>query len=218
MPWGITKGPRAVGGIAEHPTTAVVHRMERNLVDHGGTAQTEYMRYPCMWLLLLSLLLLLFPVSSHRTAFSSPSPEPSWRWPLESPVEVLRPFDPPEQRWLPGHLGVDLAAEPGQEVYAAGPGRVRFAGEVAGVGVVSVVHGDLHTTYLPVEPSVARGELVTDQPLGTLAAEPRHCPDRTCLHWGLLRGTTYLDPLSLLGLGQVRLLPLPGGIRSPAHF
>ena len=171
-----------------------------------------------MWLLLLSLFLLLFPVSSHRTAFSSPSSGPSWRWPLAPPIEVVRPFDPPEQRWLPGHLGVDLAAEPGQEVYAAGPGRVRFAGEVAGVGVVSVVHGDLHTTYLPVEPSVSLGEPVTDQPLGTLAADPQHCPGRPCLHWGLLRGSTYLDPLSLLGLGQVRLLPLPRGIRSPAHF
>lgn len=208
---------------------AVVHRIESDLVEHGGTAHTEYMRYPCMWLLLLSLSLVLFPISSHRTALSAPSPEPSWRWPLESPIEMLRPFDPPEQRWLPGHLGVDLAAEPGQEVYSAGPGRVRFAGEVAGVGVVSVVHGDLHTTYLPVEPSVARGDPITDQPLGTLAAEPQHCPEQPCLHWGLLRGSTYLDPLSLLGHGQVRLLPLPeaprtiavppsrGMMSSPAH-
>lgn len=167
-----------------------------------------------MWLLLLSLSLLLFPFSPHRTAFSAPSPEPSWRWPLDPPTEVLRPFEPPEQRWLPGHLGVDLAAEPGQEVRAAGPGRVRFAGEVAGVGVVSVAHGDLHTTYLPVEPSVARGDLITDQPLGTLAAEPQHCPARPCLHWGLLRGSTYLDPLSLLGLGQIRLFPLPNAPRA----
>src|SRR5204863_302239 len=29
-----------------------------------------------------------------------------------------------------------------------------------------------------------------------------------CLHWGLLRGDAYLDPLSLLLDQQVRLLPL----------
>ncbi|MFF4652402.1 peptidoglycan DD-metalloendopeptidase family protein [Streptomyces sp. NPDC001380] len=33
-----------------------------------------------------------------------------------------------------------------------------------------------------------------------------HCTV-ACLHWGLLRGRRYLDPLALLGLGTVRLLP-----------
>jgi hypothetical protein len=28
-----------------------------------------------------------------------------------------------------------------------------------------------------------------------------------CLHWGLRSGALYLDPLILLGLGPVRLLP-----------
>src|SRR5699024_1445942 len=153
--------------------------------------------YPCMWLLLLSLSLVLFPISSHRTALSAPSPEPSCRWPLESPIEMRRPFAPPEQRWLPGHLRLDRPAEPAPAVYAAGPGRARCAGALAAVGLASAVHGALHTTYPPAEPSAARGALVTDQPLGTLAAAPRHCPDRTCLPWGLLRGTTYVDPLSL---------------------
>jgi hypothetical protein len=32
--------------------------------------------------------------------------------------------------------------------------------------------------------------------------------DASVLHWGLLRGTDYLDPLALLGLERVRLLPL----------
>jgi len=32
-----------------------------------------------------------------------------------------------------------------------------------------------------------------------------------CLHWGLLQGDVYLDPLALLGLGRVRLLPLKAG-------
>jgi len=152
---------------------------------------------------LFALLLVLPSSPAHASG------DTDWRLPVSPPTGVLRPFDPPEQRWLPGHLGVDLAAEPGQEVYAAGPGRVRFVGTVAGTPLVSVAHGDLRTTYLPVESGLARGDPVSvGDVLGTLAADPLHCRDRPCLHWGLLRGGDYLDPLGLLGLGEVRLLPL----------
>lgn len=158
---------------------------------------------PSRCALLLALLFLLPP-----WARPAPASDTGWRWPVDPP-EVLRAFDPPRQRWLPGHLGVDLAADPGQEVYASGPGHVRFAGTVAGVPVVSVDHGELHTTYLPVEPELARGERVgAGQVLGTLADRPGHCRTRPCLHWGLLRGAEYRDPLALLGLGEFRLLPL----------
>ncbi|NKY80359.1 M23 family metallopeptidase, partial [Nocardiopsis dassonvillei] len=154
--------------------------------------------------LLLTLSLVFSLLSPHHPA------EADWRWPVDPPVRVLRPFDPPEQRWLPGHLGVDLAAEPGQEVRAAGAGRVHFAGRVAGTPLVSVTHGDLRTTYLPVESDLVRGDPVAaGDVLGTLAAAPPHRPDRPCLHWGLLRGDDHLDPLSLLGLGEFRLLPVP---------
>ncbi|MET9796892.1 M23 family metallopeptidase [Nocardiopsis alba] len=166
------------------------------------------MSHPRFWALPLFLSLLLFPFFHTRTALAAPVDETGRRWPLAEPVSVLRGFDPPEQRWLPGHLGVDLAAEPGREVYAAAPGRVHFAGPVAGVGVVSVAHGDVRTTYLPVDASVARGDPVGPDPIGTLSEEPFHCRDRPCLHWGLLRGDTYLNPLSLLGRGEIRLLPL----------
>lgn len=150
---------------------------------------------------LLLVLSLLLPAPGPPAPADAP-----WRWPLEGTPLVLRAFDPPEQRWERGHLGVDLAAEPGQRVYAAGGGRVHFAGPVAGTGVVSVVHGDLRTTYLPVDPAVAPGDRVEAGDLvGTLASAPPHCP-RPCLHWGLLRGRDHLDPLSLLGRGQVRLL------------
>ncbi|WP_306370668.1 M23 family metallopeptidase [Nocardiopsis sp. CC223A] len=155
-------------------------------------------------LLLLSVLLLLLslPLSPPAAA------DTTWRWPLDPPPRVLRPFDPPERPWLPGHRGADLAAEPGQDVLAAGSGHVHFAGTVANTPVVSISHGDLRTTYLPVETDLARGDPVTNgQVIGTVAATPRHCPERACLHWGLLRGPDYLDPLSLLGTVPVRLLP-----------
>jgi murein DD-endopeptidase MepM/ murein hydrolase activator NlpD len=130
-------------------------------------------------------------------------------WPV-APPDVVRRFDPPPRPWLSGHRGVDLAAAPGAEVRAAGAGTVVFAGTVAGRGVVSVQHpGGLRTTYEPVTATVHTGETVAaGQVLGTLDAGHPGCPAAACLHWGLRRGEQYLDPLALLGLGRVRLLPL----------
>ena len=50
-------------------------------------------------------------------------------------------------------------------------------------------------------------------PIGLLLAGHPGCPAgvSACLHWGLRRGAIYLDPLALLGLGRVRLLPLRPG-------
>jgi murein DD-endopeptidase MepM/ murein hydrolase activator NlpD len=94
-------------------------------------------------------------------------------------------------------------------VRTAGAGTVAFAGRVAGRGVISVAHADgLRTTYEPVTAAVAAGDAIAGGvPIGTL--EPGHpgCPAAACLHWGLRRGGLYLDPLALLGLGRVRLLP-----------
>ncbi|MFV2195882.1 peptidoglycan DD-metalloendopeptidase family protein [Nocardiopsis sp. LOL_012] len=154
--------------------------------------------------LLVTASILLLPLVPDRTAAEGP-----WEWPVEPPAPVLRPFDPPEERWLPGHRGVDLAAEAGAPVHAPGPGHVHYVGEIAGTPLVSLKHGPLRTTYLPVESPLGRGDPVgAGEVIGTVAAEPVHCPGRPCLHWGLLRGRTYLDPLGLLGLGKVRLLPL----------
>jgi murein DD-endopeptidase MepM/ murein hydrolase activator NlpD len=130
-------------------------------------------------------------------------------WPVGSP-HVVRGFDPPPQPWLAGHRGVDLAAPPATPVRAAGPGTVLFAGVIAGRGVVSVAHpGGLRTTYEPVAPVVHAGDVVArGDVLGTLTPGHPGCPVAACLHWGLRRGPEYLDPLALLGLGPVRLLPL----------
>jgi murein DD-endopeptidase MepM/ murein hydrolase activator NlpD len=132
-----------------------------------------------------------------------------YRWPLDGQVEVARPFEPPARRWLPGHRGVDLVASPDAVVWAAGSGVVRFAGPVAGRGVVSIDHpGGLRTTYEPLTPLVSAGDPVAAGDLiGLLTPGHAGCPVAACLHWGLRRGEHYLDPLALLGLGRVRLLP-----------
>jgi murein DD-endopeptidase MepM/ murein hydrolase activator NlpD len=137
-----------------------------------------------------------------------------WQAPLH-PMTVTRPFEPPPTPYAAGHRGVDLAGAPGEEVVAAAAGLVSYAGPLAGRGVVVVVHGLLRTTYEPVQATVERGTTVTaGQLIGRLQAGHPGCPAIACLHWGLLRGQTYLDPLSVLGERQVRLLPPSGSLQA----
>ncbi|WP_244844021.1 M23 family metallopeptidase [Actinocatenispora sera] len=140
----------------------------------------------------------------------APAPRAGYRWPLPGTPAVVRAFDPPPKRWLPGHRGVDLGGAAGTPVLAAGPGVVAYAGHIAGIGVISIEHaGGLRTTYQPVRPLVHAGEHVTaGERIGILDAGHPGCRRGACLHWGLRRGEQYLDPLSLLGFGRVRLLPL----------
>jgi murein DD-endopeptidase MepM/ murein hydrolase activator NlpD len=81
----------------------------------------------------------------------------------------------------------------------------------------------LRTTYEPVRATVREGERVAaGQVVGTVAGAgpaPSHCGGG-CLHWGLLRGGAYLDPLLLLppwllNTGPSRLLPVLG-VPAPA--
>ncbi|MGA5705973.1 M23 family metallopeptidase [Streptomyces cellulosae] len=141
-------------------------------------------------------------------------------WPVGVRPRVLRGWEPPASVYGPGHRGVDLAAATGTPVRAVADGRVSFAGRVAGKGVVSVElagTGDppLRTTYEPVRASVEEGaEVRAGEVIGTVEAGGSHCT-APCVHWGLLRGETYLDPLSLLPpwllhRGPSRLLPVLG--------
>lgn len=132
----------------------------------------------------------------------------TWVSPLSGPVSVVNPFDPPSQPWLVGHRGIDLAAHPGMPVLAAGAGTVTFAGRVAGRPVMTVTHRELRTTYEPVAALLATGSVVrTGQIIGTLGVGG-HCANQ-CLHWALLRGDVYLNPLSLLDRGPAVLKSLP---------
>jgi murein DD-endopeptidase MepM/ murein hydrolase activator NlpD len=137
------------------------------------------------------------------------APVPVGVWPLQPRPAVVRAFDPPDVPFGSGHRGVDLLGSPGQQVHSALSGRVTYAGRLAGRGVVVVDHGNTRTTYEPVRASVHVGDLVlSGQPLGVLEPFASHCSPRACLHWGWIRGDTYLDPLLLVGGGPIRLLPL----------
>ncbi|GHE74989.1 peptidase M23 [Streptomyces longispororuber] len=207
---------------------------------------------PALTLAALALLTLLLPLPAHAApgpppliARANPGPPPSATravagpppfadgsgaappavggvWPVGLRPLVVRGWEPPATAYGPGHRGVDLAAPPGSAVRAVAPGRVSFAGRVAGRGVIAVElratgNPPLRTTYEPVRPSVRKGtEVTTGDVLGTVEPTARyHCPT-PCLHWGLRRADTYLNPLGLLppwllGGGPSRLLPLGGG-------
>ncbi|MFJ2260493.1 peptidoglycan DD-metalloendopeptidase family protein [Streptomyces sp. NPDC087844] len=149
-----------------------------------------------------------------------PIPAVGRAWPVGSRPPVTRGWEPPETAYGRGHRGVDLTAAPGTPVRAVAPGRVSFAGRVAGRGVVSVeLTGTgappLRTTYAPVAATLKKGtEVAAGEVVGVLELPASHCP-MSCLHWGLRRGEAYLDPLSLLPpwlltRGASRLLPVTG--------
>lgn len=148
----------------------------------------------------MAMLLLLPGAALAQPELPSPS-----GWPLEGEPEVLRGFDPPAEKWGAGHRGVDLAAQVGDRVLAGAGGEVTYAGMLAGRGVVVVDHGQVRTTYEPVTAGVSVGTTVgAGDVIGVLQAGD-HC-SQACLHWGLLEGETYLDPLLLSGSTEVRLL------------
>ncbi|HET8961696.1 M23 family metallopeptidase [Nocardioides sp.] len=173
----------------------------------------------------LSLVPALAPAPAHGTpgdagpyepfgpfemvAARPPQDRPVGVWPLRPDPEVAADFDPPLDPWGSGHRGVDLLGTAGQTVRSALAGRVTFAGMLAGRGVVVVSHGETRTTYEPVSAAVSVGDTVAGgDPIGRLESVGSHCFPRACLHWGWLRGETYLDPLDLVGAQPVRLLPL----------
>ena len=149
------------------------------------------------------------PASDRRVALAAPAGR--WAWPLDPEPEAVRRFDPPARAWTSGHRGVDLAASVGQLVLAPTDGRVSWTGVIAGRAVVVVLHdGGLRSTFEPVAATRPVGTFVTrGNAIGQVTSTPGHCAPRTCLHWGVLRGETYLDPLTFVGRARVILLPLP---------
>jgi murein DD-endopeptidase MepM/ murein hydrolase activator NlpD len=163
------------------------------------------------WPALLLCLTVAFLLTAWTpTPRAAPAPPPSGTeepvpaigrsWPVGLRPLVVHAWDPPPTPYARGHRGVDLSAPSGSPVRAIAPGRVSFAGRVAGRGVVSIeLRGTgeppLRTTYEPVRLSVQKGdEVAAGDVLGTLEPSPSHCPT-ACLHWGQRRGDTYLNPL-----------------------
>ncbi|MEU5688005.1 peptidase M23 [Streptomyces venezuelae] len=186
--------------------------------------------YPELLLPTLAALLVTF-LTPAPTVSPAPTPAPAparaSTWPVGARPPVVRGWSPPATAYGAGHRGVDLAAAAGSAVRAVAPGRVSFAGRVADRGVVAVEldgTGDppLRTTYEPVRATVKKGDEVSaGDAVGFLERPTGHCPT-SCLHWGLRRARTYLNPLTLLPPwllrhGPSRLLPLYGPLPGPAR-
>lgn len=132
-------------------------------------------------------------------------------WPIEPPLIAER-FDPPATAFGPGHRGLDLVAEPGAPVHALLPGRVAFAGDVAGTPVVTIDHGGWRSTYQPVQPAVEVGATVdAGQVIGRTAETGGHCAGH-CLHLGVIAGGDYRDPLAILAGPPVLKATRPSGL------
>ncbi|TPQ19846.1 M23 family metallopeptidase [Streptomyces sporangiiformans] len=173
------------------------------------------------------------PAAARDSGMDGPSPPKAdgavpavgRAWPVGTRPRVTRGWEPPASTYGRGHRGVDLAAPSGTPVRAVAPGRVSFAGRVAGRGVVSVEldgTGDppVRTTYEPVRATARKGAKVTaGEVVGVVEPAGSHCAT-PCLHWGLRRADAYLDPLSvlppwLLHGGPSRLLPVIGVPEGP---
>lgn len=136
--------------------------------------------------------------------------EARWQWPLPGQPRIARHFELPDERWLPGHRGLDLVGHTYSPVLAVADGTVTYSGSIAGVGIVSVTHPDgIRSTYQPVTDRVGQGEVVrAGEELGTLGVWGSHCALRACLHLGAVRGNDdYLDPLLFLQGWELTLLP-----------
>lgn len=141
----------------------------------------------------------------------APEPAPVYRPPVAAPL--VDGFRLPSGPYGSGNRGLEYATEPGTPVGAIGPGRVVFAGPVAGVRAVTVLHPDgLRSSYSPLaEVRVDVGAAVTaGQAVGR--SGPR-------LHLGVRSGAAYLDPAALFATGlRPHLVPVhsPAG-RIPAR-
>jgi len=155
--------------------------------------------------LALSFVAQLAPSGAAGAAAAAEEPSPvTYRAPVDAPV--VDTFRPPATPYGPGNRGIDYATVPGEEVRAAAPGVVAFAGAVAGGLHVVVLHADgirTSSSFLRTV-EVRRGQRVAaGQVVGTAGPS---------LHFGARAGEAYVDPLVLLagssgGGPGVRLVP-----------
>ena len=169
--------------------------------DSGLKRPPPRLDYGVMWTSLASTLIAgLIAVGMPTGATMG-----TWVAPLEAGLSaVLQEFQRPADRFAPGHRGVDFSASPGTPVLAIGEGEVTHVGEVGGVPSITIDHGTVRSSYLPVDPSVEAGDHVAArQVIGKVGADS-HCPVH-CLHLGIRRPVweareasvdPYLDPVA----------------------
>jgi len=140
---------------------------------------------------------------------ASAAPDDPWPyvWPVQAPI--TDPFRAPVSPYGPGNRGIEFATLPGQDVVAAGAGRVTFSGQVGGRLFVTVLHPDgVRTSYSFLRSTaVVRGQVVgRGETIGSAAA---------VFHVGARIGDAYIDPAVLFGGAPTspRLIARSGAVR-----
>ncbi|MET1048749.1 MAG: peptidoglycan DD-metalloendopeptidase family protein [Acidimicrobiales bacterium] len=148
------------------------------------------------------LVLLLLALTAGLAGPTAAEPA-IYRPPVDAPV--VDGFRLPNGPFGAGNRGLEYDTVPGQVVRAIGDGLVVFAGPVAGIRYVTVLHPDgLRSSYgYLADLLVAAGErIVIGQVVGTAGER---------LHLGVRSGGTYLDPAALFTTTGVHLVPLESG-------
>ena len=127
----------------------------------------------------------------------------TYRWPVHG--AVLRPFEQPANPFSAGHRGIDIAAPFGTAIRAPADGIVSFAGVVAGSLFISIDHdGGIRTSYSWVSAvGVKKGQSVRAGAVIGSTGQGHPGSDRTHLHFSARLNGDYIDPMLLLGGGNL---------------
>lgn len=136
-----------------------------------------------------------------------------WESPTGGAPKVAKDFQPPAERWLSGHRGVDLTVDWNGQVRAPADGKVTHVGTVVDRNTITIDHGDgLRSSFEPVDSDLKRGDRVRKGQVIGVLENGNHCvfSVRACVHWGVRLGEDYVNPLQFIGafLPSV-LLPVP---------
>ena len=100
------------------------------------------------------------------------------------------------------HVGMDVKAEPGEQVLASGNGQVKrtYTDRMLG-NVIEIEHGDYEFYYcgLGEKYLVKEGDIVTKgQAIGTVTAVPFEAAEEPHLHLEVRRDSIFIDPETIL--------------------
>jgi murein DD-endopeptidase MepM/ murein hydrolase activator NlpD len=134
---------------------------------------------------------------------------------LESPLSgliIVNQYLAPLTPYSNGHRGIDIEAQPNEEILSPATGTISFVGKVGYRNLITISFDDKKTSLEPVCSELTEGTLVTQgEVIGTLCQpDPEyqwHC-NQTCLHFGIRNTEGYFSPLALIGgLPPSRLVP-----------
>jgi murein DD-endopeptidase MepM/ murein hydrolase activator NlpD len=129
----------------------------------------------------------------------------SWSWPLSGARTIERGYIAPHVFYGPGHRGIDLVTQQGQDVLSPADGVVHFVGTVVDRNLISLELDGMLATFEPVDSSLIEGQRVSRGQIIGVVGVSTHC---TCLHMGARKGRDYLSPLAMLAsIAPAVLLP-----------